>query len=178
MTNHLNHEQLCDLLLANHAGSLSADSREIERSREHVRDCHICAAELSMLDHSLSLFRSTADAWANYEWHNHGSLLQNHRLKPVASSNGLRAFFARPAIWATAAAVALFAAALPITLHYMPDSSKTEAPPAAVAHSTNTAQSDEALLEEIDQTLSSTIPTPMQPLADPTASQSNTQRKN
>ena len=177
MTNHLNHEQLCDLLLANHAGSLSADSREIELSRQHVRDCHTCAAELSMLDRSLSLFRSTADAWASYEWHNHQSLLQNHRLKPAASNNGLRAFFARPAIWATAAAVALFAAALPITLHYLPDSSKTEAP-AAVVHTTNTSQSDEALLEEIDQTLSSTVPAPMQPLADPTASQSNTQRKN
>jgi hypothetical protein len=177
MTNHLNHEQLCDLLLANHASSLPVNLREIERSREHIRDCHICAAELSMLDHSLSLFRSTADAWANYEWHNHQSLLQNRSLKPSASSNGLLAFFARPAIWATAAAVALLAAALPITLHYLPDSSKTAAP-AAVVRTTNTSQSDEALLEEIDQTLSSTVPTPMQPLADPTASQSNSQRKN
>ena len=31
-------------------------------------------------------------------------------------------------------------------------------------------KSDEALLEEIDQTLSSSVPTPMQALADPTAS--------
>jgi len=176
MTNHLNHEQLCDLLLASRADAWTQTSPELESSREHVRDCHICADELSMLDNSLALFRSTADIWASHEWHSHQSLLQSRSLKPVASTNGLLAFFSRPAIWATAAAVILLAAALPVTLHYLPDASKTA--PAVSVRSTDTSQSDEALLEAIDQTLSSTVPTPMQPLADPTASQSNTQRKN
>lgn len=174
MTNHLNHEQLCDLLLADRMGSTAACSTEIEQAREHVHDCHICAAELSMLDQSLLLFRSTADAWASHEWHGHQSLLQSSSLRPART--GLLGFFARPVIWASAAAIALFAAALPVTLHYLPGA-KTNAPMAAI-HTVNTTQSDEALLEEIDQTLASTVPTPMQPLADPTAGQSNTQRKN
>ncbi|MBS1800873.1 MAG: hypothetical protein JSS95_13745 [Acidobacteria bacterium] len=175
MKNHLNHEQLCDLLLTSRSGSLPVVSIEIENSREHVRDCHLCAAELSTLDQSLLLFRSTADAWANHEWHSHHSLLQSRNMKPA--STGLLAFLARPVIWASAAAIALFAAALPVTLHYLPGA-KTNAPTAVAIQTTNTTQSDEALLEEIDQTLSSTVPTPMQPLADPTTGQSNTQRKN
>jgi hypothetical protein len=178
-TNHLNHEQLCDLLLANRAESWTLGSPEIERSREHVRSCHICSDELATLDHSLDLFRSTADAWASHEWHTHQSLLQSRSLKPAPVTNGFSAFFAKPAVWATAAMLALFAAALPVTLHYRADSAKTTAPAAAVRPAD--AQSDEALLLEINQTLSSSVPTPMQPLADPTGggnNQSNAPRKN
>jgi hypothetical protein len=178
-TNHLNHEQLCDLLLANRADTWPLESPEIERSREHVRNCHVCADELATLNHSLDLFRSTADAWASHEWHSHQSLLQSSSLKPAPVTNGFSAFFAKPVVWATAAAVALFAAALPVTLHYWPDTSKPTSPVAVVRPADT--QSDEALLLEINQTLSSSVPTPMQPLADPTAgsnNQSNATRKN
>lgn len=169
-TNHLSHEQLCDLLLANCGGEWTTASPAIERSREHVRECHLCAGELSTLEHSLTLFRSTTDAWASHEWHSHQSLLQNRRLQPTAHGNGLLAFFSKPAIWATVAAAALLAVTLPLAIHH-PATQKapqTVTAPASI-HATDTTQSDEALLEEIDQTLSAPIPTAMEPLADPTA---------
>jgi hypothetical protein len=180
MTPHLTHEQLCDLLLFNR----TADSRELaserlEASREHVRDCHICAGELALLTDSLTLFRSTADAWASHEW-NHQSLLQSSKLK-VARPRPISGLFPRPAIWAATAAAAI-AIAVPITLYQFDGgrhSATNSATVTAPRSSDVPAQSDEALLEEISQTVSSSVPGPMEALADPTASQtSNTQRKN
>ena len=42
----------------------------------------------------------------------------------------------------------------------------------------STTIGDEALLEEVNQTVSSSIPTPMQPLADPTATDGNQNNSN
>jgi hypothetical protein len=188
MTTHLNHEQLCDLLLADRAtDAWTLASPELERSREHVRDCHICADELSSLSQSLTLFRSTADAWAHHEWNNqtNQAAFVNRSLRPVPSTPRLFGLFPRltlrPALWTAAAAVVVLAAVLPITLQRLSNSAGvpglTATTPAGAAPTSRLAtpatQSDEALLEEINQTLSSSVPTPMQPLADPTASGNN-----
>jgi hypothetical protein len=180
MTPHLTHEQLCDLLISNRANDSRAfASQEVETAREHVRDCHVCAGEFAMLDSSLKLFRSTADAWASHEW-NHQSLLQRSPRKP-APDRRFAGVLSRPVIWATAAAAAI-AVAVPFSLHQLEGK---KAPAAAAVTLTQPYavetqhQSDEALLEEISQTVSYSVPTPMQPLADPTASETgNTQRKN
>lgn len=180
MTPHLTHEQLCDLLLFNRTSdSRELASEKLEASREHVRDCHICAGELALITDSLTLFRSTADAWASHEW-NHQSLLQSSKLK-VARPRRISGLFARPAIWAVTAAAAI-AIAVPFTLHQLNGDhhSATTTASATTSRPNNVqVQSDEALLEEISQTVSSSVPGPMEALADPTASQtSNTQRKN
>jgi hypothetical protein len=85
-----------------------------------------------------------------------------------------------PALWAAAAALVI-AITLPLALHHDQPPAQRAPAPAAVTAQPSTSQSDEALLEEIDQTLSSSIPSPMQPLDDPTAGRHNqpdTQRKN
>lgn len=171
MTRHLTHEQLCDLLL---------DGTALDAAQEHLRDCLLCAAEFASLNQSLNTFRFSADAWATREWASRppSRLLLNP--PPAARTTSISRTFMGPALWAAAAALVI-AATLPLTLHRdQPAAPKTPAP-AAVITQPNTSQSDEALLEEIDQTLSSPIPSPMQPLDDPTAGRHNqpdTQRKN
>jgi hypothetical protein len=172
MTPHLTHEQLCDLLVIEPAPDLHEAGR-LDQLEEHLRDCEHCSAQLASLSQSLADFRSTTKAWASHEWTSQQANSRSlHPLRPTR-------VLTLPALWAAAAALVI-AAMLPLTQHH-------NAPPApapqaaAIATQTPANQSDEALLEEIDQTLSSSIPSPMQPLNDPTAglhSQSNTQRKN
>jgi len=179
MNRHLTHEQLCDLLLAKPTPDTSESSGYIELLREHLRDCHLCSAEFASLSHSLATFRSTADAWATREWTRGPASLPPLHSVPARTASASRAFTS-PVLWAAAAALVV-AVTLPLTLHRgQPAATKTPAP-GAVATQPGTSQSDEALLEEIDQTLSSPIPSPMQPLDDPTAGRHNqpdTQRKN
>ena len=166
MNQHLTHEQLCDLIL----GDPSPETTD------HLRDCHLCAAELATLTQSLAAFRSATDVWAGREWIHQ----QTRTREPHRPASSIKTFMF-PALW-TAVAALLVAVTLPLALHHnAPSSTTTTANPAAVATQPSATQSDEALLEEIDQTLSSSIPSPMQPLNDPTAgrhNQSNTQRKN
>jgi hypothetical protein len=188
-TRHLTHEQLANLLLADRPSDAGTfDSEEIERSEEHLRGCALCVGELDSLRQSLALFRSTADAWAQHAWESTaerrgidisrlviqtGAAESRSRgIRFSAGNAGLAGFFARPAVWGAAAAIALFGAALPIALHRFDGpqpAQQTTNRPAALAHANETTQSDEALLLEINQTLSSSVPAPMQPLADPTA---------
>jgi len=180
---HLTHRQLCDVLLA--------DSQETsprrEQMREHLRDCPLCAAELASLRQPLSLFRSATTAWAS---HTSASCSRTLPALPDSLQSPLRdgisgRRLSRPVVWASAAAL-LFAAAIPLTLHehrtsYAP-TQETVVPGGHPCSRQIDRVGDEALLEEIDQTLSSPVPTPMQPLADPTAGRSNqidsTPRKN
>jgi hypothetical protein len=173
MTPHLNHEQLCDLLLASSPQG-THESRRLELLRQHLRECNVCAAELASLNESLTVFRSAATAWSSSEWN-----------RAEASTRSLRHAPARPrsliqAVLWTAAAALVIAATLPFALHRTPPA--TPRTPAAVVHTAPPSNiSDEALLEEVNETLSSSIPSPMQPLDDPTAgrpNQSNNQRKN
>jgi anti-sigma factor RsiW len=172
---HLTHEQLCDLLLENHPPSV--------HQVEHLRSCSRCAAEYNSLRESISLFRSTTIAWAS---HVSASRSWPSPIRLLATATARRSDWAgrlltQPVLWA-AAAMLLIASAVPLALHHPQE-------PAAAVQSNPPAQvrpidhiGDEALLEEVDQTLSSSIPAPMQPLADPTAGRSSqidsTPRKN
>lgn len=176
---HLTHQQLSDLLLA----AEQETSPQLETSRAHLRGCALCSSELASLQEPIQLFRSAATAWAghaaaNRDW----TLPSSARPKQTATAPW---FLTRPALW-TAAATLLFAAAIPLALHR--HSASTKAPTIAVTSPNPSQQSsksdplgDEALLDAVDQTLASSVPTPMQPLADPTAGRSNsdsTLRKN
>ena len=173
MTPHLTHEQLCDLLL----DSTPQEIHEADRLgllREHLRDCSICAADFAALSESLTVFRSTATAWSTREWNSAKASAISQRLAPDRPRSVMPA-----ALW-TAAAALVVAATLPLALHRTPHAT-LKAPTAVVHTAAPTNQSDEALLEEVNETLSSLIPSPMEPLDDPTAgrpNQSNNQRKN
>ena len=173
MTPHLNHEQLCDLLLASDSRE-THESGRLELLRQHLRECHPCAAELASLSESLTAFRSTATAWSASEWNRSETRTRSLRLASARPRS-----FIPAALW-TAAAALVVAATLPLALHRTSPATP-KAPVTAVHAVAPTSQSDEALLEEVNETLSSSIPSPMQPLDDPTAgrqNQSNNQRKN
>ena len=159
MTHHLTHEQLCDVLLASSAHIPEQESFAVEAAEDHLRNCLLCSAELQNLRASLSLFRHATHSYAE-------------------------AVYARPAInkasiapsprtishvryWAIAAAL-LVIALLPLSLRRQHTPVAPE-PAAAAIVSSQTTESDEALLEGIAQDLSTSVPSPMQPLADPTA---------
>jgi hypothetical protein len=168
-TLHLTHEQLCDLLLE--ASPLPAES-DSDIVQEHLRACLLCAAELESLRSSLSLFRSAASSYASQQLVRFP--LQRGSIAPP------QRYLSQPLYWA-AVAILLVAASFPLSLH-------RQHPPApaavsiAASHSTE-MESDNALLEDIDQKLSADVPSPMEPLADPTAgaypaNSTSTQRKN
>jgi len=157
MTPHLTHEQLCDMLLARSPHPLSSDFAAMQ---DHLAACPSCTAELANLRTSLALFREASVSYSQQ----HLTQLHANAVPTVPKT-------AIPIYWAVAAAALCIAAALPITLHRQT--------PSAPASSTSTtpatySQSDEALLEEINQELSAPIPSPMRPLADPTASSAAT----
>lgn len=150
---HLTHEQLCDLLLAD-----SPFTPEGDIVQDHLRACLVCSAELESLRSSLSLFRSAASSYARQEYAR--SPMRRESIAPPQH------YLSQPLYWA-AAAIVLVAASFPLSLH-------RQAPPSPAAISTVSShpmeiESDDALLEDIDQKLSADIPSPMEPLADPTA---------
>jgi anti-sigma factor RsiW len=168
MTPHLTHEQLCDLILE----SVPPEGSKSAALFDHLRTCPLCASEFANLQSSLSLFREAANSWSGQAFAQMQSMPLPERPKRLALSR---------AYWALAAAVVFLAAIIPFTVHprHQPPSLST----ATVTTPVHTAESDEALLEDIDQKLSAPIPSPMQPLADPTAGataaqSSSTQRKN
>jgi hypothetical protein len=174
MTPHLTHEQLCDIVLARSPHPLSSDFAALQ---EHLSLCPACATELENLSTSLSLLRDASTSFAQQEL----SRLRIGNMVENRSVRSLRSTALQPIYWAAAAAALLVAAALPLSLRRPSPPSPPSAP--AVAAPVHTTESDEALLNDINQTLSASIPFPMQPLADPTASAAATtptsaQRKN
>ena len=164
---HLTHEQLCDLLLA------TTPPHDVEASEihDHLRNCPLCASEFANLQSSLSLFRETANSYF-------GRAFMQMQSAPALPT---REVAIKPSYWAFAAAVVFLAAIIPFAYH--PHHQPTPLAPATNTAPAQTTESDEALLEDIDQKLSAPIPSPMQPLADPTAGatsakSSSTQRKN
>ena len=179
MSQHLTHDQLCDLLIADPAPELQKPGR-LDLLREHLRDCDLCSSEFTSLSNSLEAFRSTTTAWAAHAWTH-----QTSGASPVRSTSPVR-ILTLPALWTAAAALAV-AAAITLSTHQNKPAPATAHPAAANSAQspvgviqTHTIASDEALLEEVDATLSSSVPSPMQPLDDPSAGlQSlNKQRKN
>jgi hypothetical protein len=170
MNLHLTHEQLCDVLLANSSQQSAAD-RDTDVVEQHLQACLICSAELKSLRDSLSHFRDASVAYSRQQFAQ--SYAQRSSIAPPHS------VLSQPLYWA-AAAVIFVAALFPITLHRQ--SAAREAVTTSAVAAQN-AESDEALLSDIDQKVSADVPSPMQPLADPTDETTSTtstsdQRKN
>jgi hypothetical protein len=163
MTLHLTHEQLCDLILAD--SSLPPEGepwndRETDSDvvQAHLQACLICSAELRILRDSLSHFRTASVSYARQEFAQ--SYAQRSSIAPPHS------FLSQPLYW-TAAAVVFVAALFPLSMHRQHPISPVTA--TATSASPQTMESDEALLADIDQKVSADVPSPMEPLADPTA---------
>jgi hypothetical protein len=153
MTSHLTHDQLCDVLLAGPSHLLGSKS---EAAQSHLSSCALCAAELAELRTSISLFRDTTAAYAEHTF----TLLPAGRPGSAPSPRAM----IQPAYWA-AAATLFVAIAIPAGLHLR---RPVHPSPTVVTGPGQTAESDEALMEAINQHISVSVPTPMQALADPT----------
>jgi hypothetical protein len=179
-TLHLSHEQLCDHLLeitklseipdrARNAAAPVAGFHVIE---DHLRACPLCAGELRALEAALVNFREAATSFANQEL----SLLRSRDAdrpvfpvrRAVLSSHR---FYHKPFVWAVAAVLlvgATVGSVLPLHLHrqHAFDASSVAAISSALK-SSPAPESDQALLEEVDQDLSSSVPSALEPLDDP-----------
>jgi hypothetical protein len=168
MTLHLTHEQLCDVILADSSLPREGTSAIVQ---DHLRACLHCSAELENLRTSILLFREASTSYASQQFAR--SLFKRGSIAPPQH------YLTQPLYWA-AAAVLLVAASFPLSMyrqqhHPIPAATAVVAP--------HTTESDEALLEDVDQTLSADVPSPMEPLADPTAGSNSAdstayQRKN
>jgi hypothetical protein len=164
MTLHLSHEQLCDLILADSSLWLEGESQtNSDIVQAHLRACPVCSAELKSLRDSLAHFREASTSYARQEFAQ--SYEQRSSIAPPHS------FLMQPLYW-TAAAVVFVAALFPLSMHRQHPVSK--AMTAAVSTSMQAEESDDALLADIDQKVSADVPSPMEPLADPTASSAST----
>jgi len=185
---HLSHEQLCDCLLD------AAPDRQAF-VEDHLQSCALCAAEYNRLETSLTGLREASTRFAQ------GVLAEMKNAQPAQPAQPAQAgqqrprhrlgiaftmHYAKPLTWATAA-LATVAVLVPAGVHWhtrtlearavlssSETSSKTTAgiqtPNATQAQSQS--QSDEALLESIDQDLSVSVPTAMSPLDNPLNTQS------
>jgi hypothetical protein len=165
MTLHLTHEQLCDVILADSSLPCEGTSAIVQ---DHLRACLHCSAELESLRISLSLFREASTAYAGQQFAR--SFLKRGSIAPP------QRYLTQPLYWA-AAAVVLVAASFPLSLYRQ----HRPLPAATAVVASHATESDEALLEEVDQTVSADVPSPMEPLADPTAGSTestSSQRKN
>jgi len=188
MTFHLSHEQLCDHLLEITAvadpnpAALSPQTRDIPAStfhvvEDHLRACPLCAAELSSLQASLGNFQAATTSFANQELSLlrllHPNRIKLHAITSASSSRSTRLH--HPFAWAIAAGVVVAAsigAMVPRGLHRQAVLQTTAAVVAPI-HANSAPESDQALLEEVDDDLSSSVPSAMQPLSDPTSTASS-----
>jgi hypothetical protein len=163
MNLHLTHEQLCDLILADSSLPLEGEFRnDFENDSDvvhaHLRACLVCSAELKSLRDSLANFRDASSSFARQEFAH--SYARRSSIAPPHS------YLSQPLYWA-AAAVVFVAALFPLTIRQQhPVASPITT---AASSSPQTMESDEALLADIDQKVSADVPSPMAPLADPTA---------
>jgi hypothetical protein len=153
---HLTAEQFGELL----AGSAPDASPQDAFVEAHLLACEQCSAELDELRQSITLFRDATRAYANEQM-----LHRTRWVLPTRTAHSLRSGY-----WAAAAAMLLIAL-LPMQVLYQ--HARPAQPVAAVSSVPDATQSDEALLEDVDRAISTSVPTPMQALADPTATASN-----
>lgn len=163
MTLHLTHEQLCDLILADTALQPDGESNndrnpDSDVVEAHLRACLICSAELKSLRDSLAHFRDASVSYARQEFAQ--SYARRSSIAPPHS------YLSQPLYW-TAAVVVFVAALFPLSMHRQRPISRGTT--IAGSSQQQTTESDAALLADIDQEISSDVPAPMQPLADPTA---------
>jgi hypothetical protein len=151
-TKHLTSEQM-DLML--YAGPEETD----REAAEHAQTCAFCKAELNELQQSLGSFRSVTTEISER------AALSRPRTnllpaRPVWSRDPFRA---TPAYFALAASLTVAAVLVPFVRH-SPEVQTPVPPKAQMAHS---VESDDALLRDIDQQLDASVPSAMEPLADP-----------
>jgi anti-sigma factor RsiW len=159
-TLHLTHEQLCDLILADSPLSSETEARtDVQPNSDivhaHLRACAVCSAELATLRDSLVHFRNASASYARQEF------AQGYARQSIAPPHS---FLSQPLYWA-AAAVIFVAALFPLSMRHQPASIVNHA---VSSTSSQTAESDEALLADIDQDISADVPASMEPLANPT----------
>lgn len=162
---HLTHEQLCDVLLASSEHTPEPRSAAVEAAEDHLRNCLLCSAELQNLRASISLFRRASHSYA-------GAVYARPAINKASLAPSPK-YISHVLYWAVAAVI-LVAIMIPLGLHRQPTPVAPQ-PVAAVTVTPQTTESDEALLEGIAQDLSTSVPSPMQPLADPTAGMASAQ---
>jgi hypothetical protein len=123
----------------------------------HLLACAECAAELAAIRGSLTLFRDASRAHADSELRCLPEMTQPSRrlVSPVQE----------PGWWLAAAAI-LLTALLPMQIQRLRLLHTATAVSGEIA-TTSSAQSDEALLDEVDREASAALPSPMQALANP-----------
>ena len=157
-TAHLTEDQFSELLAASSQSAPGALHAEA-----HLLSCEQCAAELVSLRQSISLFQMASTTYANNELRQLPQMaVPVRRVSPMQVQ----------AYWAFAAAATFLVALLPMQAFRQ----HTLQPQQVVASSTTSASvdSDDALLADINQEISASVPAPMQALADPTAGFSST----
>jgi hypothetical protein len=133
----------------------SATATETD-ARAHLLACPQCAAELARLRDSLTLFRDATTA--------HADQLLRRIPRVTLPSRSYRPAL-ESAYWVTAAAMGL-AVLLPIKALRQPSLQQPLASTAGIAQAD--AQSDEALLDDVNRDISASVPASMQALDDPT----------
>ncbi|RXH57539.1 hypothetical protein [Granulicella sibirica] len=151
-TNHLTSEQM-DLLL--YIGPAEID----QESAGHLRGCSACSKELQELRLSLGAFRATTTALAEKA----AMTRPRTNLLPARPVWGWTSFRATPAYFALAAGLTVAAVLVPFVRH----SQSVAEPAQPLAQSTRNVADDDALLRDIDQQLDASVPSAMEPLADP-----------
>lgn len=153
MTNHLTHQQLCDLLI---------DSAPEAAASAHLAACPACHSEFAALQSSLVSFRVASIQLAQRTIDQRGPA---HRplLLPTRRT---RRFLTVPAYVAAAAALAI---AVLLPLHTTtPVAGPVVNTPVVNTAAAQPTESDEALFEQINQDVAASVPGPMEPLANPT----------
>ena len=131
-------------------------------AESHLQACEACSAELASLREAIALFREASDAYAERElrgiprWRLPNRRVFSHRLVP--------------AYWLAAAAM-FVTALLPLQVlrRHAQGTPPAVAATATIGNAASSAQSDEALLEDVNRELSATVPTSMQELDDPSS---------
>ncbi|MCU1320544.1 MAG: hypothetical protein JWM43_193 [Acidobacteriaceae bacterium] len=178
---HLSHEQICDLLLSDRLAVAPAVDAAQELHQEHLQGCLICTSELELLRSSVTSFRTASVAVADRAMARRPLQAAFQAMDAKRSTQHLTpAFF-----WAATALI--FTAAIPLGLFHTNLNPFLKHEAAAVATNNTGAstagsntiasnasiESDEALLEGINQDLSASVPSPMQALAGPASTQAN-----
>jgi hypothetical protein len=155
---HLSSDQMSELLAC--APDTACELAGLEASQAHLRVCPACTAEFASLREALLLFQEASIAHADREF---GRLRNPSSLaSPILPARGAAS---QTLFWVAASAV-LMAGLLPPEVRWQRTlSTPTVATAEAFAPP---AESDEALLEDIDRQLSVSVPASMQTLADPT----------
>jgi hypothetical protein len=172
--NHLTEQQFAELLAAfpRELDEIPAGS-ELAAAHIHASECADCAAEFTRMRESLALFREAGTAYAHTHLHRVASWQTPAR----------RSFGFQPAYWAAAAAAALLAAFIPLQMALRHPAPEPDQQPIQTVAQRTPAETDQALLDDVNRELSESVPTPMAALLDPAgssteASQNSTQRIN